>query len=66
MKHQLGAKWKRGQDKPKHTPIPLLALQMAVFSSYPTKRHKDALASLRASLADAAFRASTPKVRQRL
>jgi hypothetical protein len=54
--------------KTKHNrrPIPLLALQMAIFSAYPTPAHKSAVANLRASLADKLYRASQPKTKERL
>jgi hypothetical protein len=52
------------KNKQKRT-IPLLALQISLFNAFPSKRHKDALASLRANLAEAAYRASQPKTRER-
>jgi hypothetical protein len=48
------------KNKRKHTPIPLLALQMAVFNTYPSKQHKDALAIQRARIADRVYGASFP------
>lgn len=63
-KYNLGTKWKRGNQR-KRTPIPLLALQMSVFNTYPTKEHKDALSMLRAHFADRVY-ANSFKVRERL
>lgn len=46
------------RNKRKHTPIPWLALQIAIFNTYPTKQNKDALAIQRAAIADRLFAAS--------
>jgi hypothetical protein len=46
--------------------IPLLALQIQIYNSFPSTAHKAAVATLRASLADKLYRASQPKTRERL
>jgi hypothetical protein len=48
-------------NKKRNTPIPLLALQMAIFNTYPTKAHKAALAALRARIAEDIYHASIPR-----
>ena len=52
------------RNKKRNSRIPLLALQMAVFNAFPTRRHKQALASLRARIADSVHGCSYP-VRER-
>jgi hypothetical protein len=52
------------RNRKRNSPIPLLALQIAIFNAHPSRGHKDALASLRARIADAAHGVSYP-VRER-